>query len=132
MARRKSRTLNRHYPGFLESLGLSLANNFTLILAIAFLFGIAHTLDRVGGMIRHAGEAQALDGAQESQEEATANNGDEPASKAGISEESWERIKHHERCTHSEYREKYFLACFPDGTRVYDRPDMDSGTGNTA
>ena len=131
MARRKSRRLDKHYPSFFESLGSGLVNNLTLILAIAFLIGIGHTLDRVGEMMRDTGDVQAIEVVEERPEKSAAASQAETQSETGISDESWERIQHHERCTRRDYREKYYLACFPDGTEVYDKPNMDSGSGNT-
>ena len=99
---------------------------------LAFLVGISYTLDRVGDMMREASEVQAVDVAEDEADATPVVDATSEPEETGLSDEPWERIKHHEQCTHRAYREKYYFACFPDGTRVYDRPEMESGPGNTA
>jgi len=139
MTRRQAPRPGRKFPNLLESLGDAFAHNLTLILAIAFLFGIGYTLERIGGMLEEAATTPALASDTESTSEssqmsASGESGADartPVADEGISEATRQRIEHFRRCGFREYREKHYDSCVRDGSVIWRRPYRDSGAGNT-
>jgi hypothetical protein len=139
MTRRQAPRPGRKLPNLLESLGDAIAHNLTLILAIAFLFGIGYTLERIGGMLEEAATTPALASDTESTSEssqmsASGESGADartPVADEGISEATRQRIEHFRRCGFREYREKHYDSCVRDGSVIWRRPYRDSGAGNT-
>jgi len=139
MAKRQASPRGRNYPSLLESLGDTIVHNLTLLLAIAFLFGIGYTLERIGDMLEAAAPTPALAGDTESvPQPASTSAANEPGADArapladdGISDSSRQRIEHFRRCGFRDYREKHYDSCVPDGSIIWMRPYRDSGPGNT-
>ncbi|MEE4162630.1 MAG: hypothetical protein V2I25_08980 [Woeseiaceae bacterium] len=139
MARRQAPRPGRNFPSLLDSLGHAVAHNLTLILAIAFLFGIGYTLERIGSMLEDAATTPSLASEPESTFEPSALSASgesgadarSPLADDGISEATRQRIEHFRRCGFREYREKHYDSCVRDGSVIWRRPYRDSGAGNT-